>query len=200
MKPGPKKITPYSQLIEQHIIKTYKLLSEKDKRLYIAVEAIKLPHGGIVYLSTLVGCSRNVIYEGLKDLEGTEVLPENQIRKKGGGRKTAIETIPNINEIFLQVIDNSTAGDPMDNTIKWTNLGVKEISNKMAAQGISVSTTVVKKLLKKHNFKKRKAVKNETIGSCENRNEQFENINLIRSQYMQDGNPIVSMDSKKKNC
>ena len=200
MKPGPKKITPYSQLIEQHIIKTYKLLSEKDKRLYIAVEAIKLPHGGIVYLSTLVGCSRNVIYEGLKDLEGTEVLPENQIRKKGGGRKTAIETIPNINEIFLQVIDNSTAGDPMDNTIKWTNLGVKEISNKMAAQGISVSTTVVKKLLKKHNFKKRKAVKNETIGSCENRNEQFENINLIRSQYMQDGNPIMSMDSKKKNC
>jgi hypothetical protein len=50
------------------------------------------------------------------------------------------------------------------NTIKWTNLGVKEISHKMAEQGISISTTVVKKLLKKHNFKKRKAVKNETIG------------------------------------
>ena len=48
MKPGPKKITPYSQLIEQHIIKTYKLLSERDKRLYIAVEAIKLPQGGVL--------------------------------------------------------------------------------------------------------------------------------------------------------
>jgi hypothetical protein len=68
----------------------------------------------------------------------------------------------------------------------------------MAEQGISISTTVVKKLLKKHNFKKRKAVKNETIGSCENRNEQFENINSMRSEYEQDGNPIVSMDSKKK--
>lgn len=200
MKPGPKKFKPYSQLIEQHIIKTYNTLSEKDKRLYIAVEAIKLSQGGIVYLSTLVGCSRSIIYKGLNELKGTETSPKTRIRKKGGGRKTAIDTIPNINEIFLQVIDSSTAGDPMDDTIKWTNLGSKEISNKMAAQGVSVSTTVVKKLLKKHNFKKRKAVKNETIGSCENRNEQFENINSIRSQYMQDGNPIVSMDSKKKNC
>ncbi len=62
-----------------------------------------------------------------------------------------------------------------------------------------MSTTVVKKLLKEHGFKKRKALKNETIGSCENRNEQFENINSIREEYLQSGNPIISMDSKKKN-
>jgi len=53
--------------------------------------------------------------------------------------------------------------------------------------------------LKKHGFKKRKALKNQKIGSCENRNEQFENINSIRSEYLQNDNPIISMDSKKKN-
>jgi hypothetical protein len=199
MKPGPKKITPYSEEVERHIITTYNLLSEKDRRLYLAVEAIKLPKGGISYLSMLVNCSRTIIHDGLKELNEPELLPHSSIRKKGGGRKLAIETIPNINEVFHRVIEDSTAGDPMDGNIKWTNLSLKQISKRMANLGISVSTTVVKKLLKEHGFKKRKALKNETIGSCENRNEQFENINSIREEYLQSGNPIISMDSKKKN-
>ncbi len=199
MKPGPKRIKPYPEKVEQHIITTYNLLSEKDRRLYLAVEAVKLPKGGISYLSTLVNCSRTIIHDGLKELNEPELIPESGIRKKGGGRKLAMETIPDINEVFLQVIEDSTAGDPMDGDIKWTNLGLKQISKKMANLGVSVSTTVVKKLLKKHKFKKRKALKNETIGSCENRNEQFENIHSIREEYLQNGNPIISMDSKKKN-
>lgn len=199
MKPGPKRIKPYPEKVEQHIITTYNLLSEKDRRLYLGVEAVKLPKGGISYLSMLVNCSRTIIYDGLKELNEPELIPKSSIRKKGGGRKSLIEVIPNINEVFLQVIEYSTAGDPMDDHIKWTNLGLKQISKKMASSGVSVSTTVVKKLLKAHGFKKRKALKNEAIGSCENRNEQFENINSIRDEYLQSSNPIISMDSKKKN-
>jgi len=176
MKPGPKRIKPYSKTIEQSIISTYKLLSEKDKRIYLGVEAIKLPQGGLTYLSTLVGCSRNTIKEGLKELKEPNKMAQQGIRKKGGGRKLMTETKPHINDIFLLAIQDSTAGEPMDGDIKWTNLSIKEISKKMATFGISVSTTVVKKLLKKHGFKKRKALKNEIIGSCENRNEQFENM------------------------
>ena len=170
MKPGPKKIRPYSEEVERHIRTTYNLLSEKDRRLYLAVEAVKLPKGGISYLSRLVNCSRTIIHDGLKELNDPELLPRSSIRNKGGGRKLAIETIPNINEVFHQAIEDSTAGDPMDGNIKWTNLSLKQISKRMANLGISVSTTVVKKLLKEHGFKKRKALKNETIGSCENRN------------------------------
>lgn len=199
MKPGPKKIKPYSEEVERHIITTYNLLSEKDRRLYLAVEAVKLPKGGISYLSILVNCSRTIIHDGLKELNEPDLLPRPSIRNKGGGRKLAIETVPDINEVFHKVIEDSTAGDPMDGNIKWTNLSLKQISKRMANLGISVSTTVVKKLLKEHGFKKRKALKNETIGSCENRNEQFENINSIREEYLQSGNPIISMDSKKKN-
>jgi len=199
MKPGPKRINPYNKIIEGHIITTYNLLSEKDKRLYLAVEAVKLPQGGISYLSMLLKCSRVTIKKGLEELKNPEVLPDSRIRIKGGGRKLATETVPNINEIFLQVIENSTAGDPMDGNIKWTNLSLKEISRRMAEQGVSVSTTVIKRILKDQGFKKRKALKNETIGSSENRNEQFENINKFQSIYLQNGDPIISMDSKKKN-
>jgi len=199
MKPGPKKIRPYSVKVEQQIITFYNLLSEKDKRLYLAIEAVKLPRGGVSYLSALVNCSRTIIHDGLKELKKPEFIPVSSIRAKGGGRKQAIETIPGINEVFLQVIEDSTAGDPMDANIKWTNLGLNQISKRMTALGAPVSITVVKKLLKKHGFKKRKALKNETIGSCENRNEQFENINAIKERYLENGNPIISMDSKKKN-
>ena len=197
-KSGPKKITPYSNTVEQHTKITYNLFSEKERRIYIATEAEKLPRGGISYLSNLVQCSRTSIYAGLQQLKNIATIPTDRIRKKGGGRKPAIETTDNINEVFFQVIQDYTAGDPMDEKIKWTNLSLKQISNKMADRGVVIGTKVVKKLLKKHGFKKRKALKNQTIGSCENRNEQFENINSIRSEYLQNDNPIISMDSKKK--
>ena len=86
MKSGPKNITLYSKIIEQSIITTHNLLSEKDKRIYLAVEAIKLPHGGVTYLSGLVGCSRNTIKEGLKELKDPDKTPQYRIRKKGRGR------------------------------------------------------------------------------------------------------------------
>ena len=194
-KSGPKKITPYSNTVEQHTKITYNLLSEKERRIYIATEAEKLPRGGISYLSNLVQCSRTSIYAGLQQLKNIATIPTDRIRKKGGGRKPAIETTDNINEVFFQVIRDYTAGDPMDEKIKWTNLSLKQISKKMADRGVVIGTKVVKK----HGFKKRKALKNQKIGSCENRNEQFENINSIRSEYLQNDNPIISMDSKKKN-
>jgi hypothetical protein len=197
-KADPKKITPYSKKTEQYIKTTYDLLSEKDRRIYVATEAEKLPRGGIVYISELIKCSRNLIYAGLKQLTTPETIPKDRIRKEGGGRKSAIETIDKIDDIFLQVIHDHTAGDSMDETIKWTNLSPKQLSRKMAEKGVVTGKKVVKNLLKKHSFKKRKALKNQTIGSCKNRNEQFENIDFLRNEYMQQGNPIICMDSKKK--
>ncbi len=70
----------------------------------------------------------------------------------------------------------------------------------MKEEGIDISVTVVKKLLKRHGFTKRKAFKNARIGSSKNRNEQFENIAQLKEQYLMDGNPVVSMDTKKKSC
>ena len=75
----------------------------------------------------------------------------------------------------------------------------KKIAAKMKKKKINISVTVVKKLLKKHGFTKRKAIKSMAIGSSENRNEQFEKIAQLKEQYLLNGNPVVSMDSKKKN-
>lgn len=115
---------------------------------------------------------------------------------KGAGRKISIEIIENIDEVFLKVIDNHIAGDPMNGKIRWANLSHKKIAVKMKEKGISI--TVVKKLLKKHGFVKRKAFKNKAIGSSKNRNEPFENITKLKDRYLAEGNPVISVDSKKR--
>ena len=198
-KPGPKPFLPYTSDIENFIKETYSQLSEREKRTYAAVEALKLPRGGKSYISKLIGCSRNTIMKGIEELKKTVEKPQNRIRGKGGGRKSSIETIENIDEVFLKVIDDHIAGDPMDAKIRWTNLSHKKIAAKMKEERINISVTVVKKLLKKHGFTKRKAFKNMSIGSSKNRNEQFEKIAQLKGQYFLDGNPVVSMDTKKKN-
>ena len=198
-KPGPKLFSPYTQEIEGFIKETYSQLSEREKRSYAAVEALKLPRGGKSYISNLIGCSRTTLMRGIEELKKPGKKPGNRIRKKGGGRKPTIETIENINQIFLKVIEDHIAGDPMNGKIRWTNLSHKKIAAKMKKEKINISVTVVKKLLKKHGFTKRKAIKSMAIGSSENRNEQFEKIVQLKEQYLADGNPVISMDSKKKN-
>ena len=183
IKPGPKLLSPYPAEIEKHIKDTYSNLSEKDRRLYAAIEALKLPRGGKAYILQLLGCSKKTLYRGIYDLNNPNTESKNRIRKKGAGRRTSLETINNIDEVFLQVIDDHIAGDPMDEQIRWTNLSHKKIATKMSEKGLSISITVVKKLLKKHNFVKRKAFKNKPIGSSKNRNEQFENITKLKKQY-----------------
>jgi hypothetical protein len=200
-KPGPKLLSPYTEQVENLIKNTYLQLSEKDRRAYAAVEALKLPRGGIAYFARLVGCSRNTIKRGIGELSSpaSKSDTENRIRRKGAGRKPCIEIIENIDEVFLKVIDDYIAGDPMDEKIRWTNLSQKQIAEKMQQQGIGISVTVVKKLLKRHGFTKRKALKKKPIGTTKHRNEQFENIVRLKEKYIKDGNPVISVDTKKKS-
>jgi hypothetical protein len=176
----------------------YRNLSEKDKRLYAAVEALKLPHGGISYISELLECDRKTIQRGIKEVKKPQMIQKKGVRGKGGGRKEKIKSIANIDEIFLGIIKGHTAGDPMNEKIKWTNLSLKQIIEELKFKGIFVGKSIVKKLLKKHGYVKRQAQKMESIGSCKNRNEQFEKIAVLKKLYESNGNPVVSVDTKKK--
>ena len=199
IKPGPKQLLPYPAEIEKYIKDTYSNLTEKDRRMYAAIEALKLPRGGKSYIVRLLNCSKKTLYKGIYDLQNPNPDLKNRIRAKGAGRKTSIEIIKNIDEVFLKVIDDHIAGDPMDEKIRWTNLSHKKIAAKMKEEGITISVTVVKQLLKKHCFVKRKALINKAIGASKDRNEQFENITRLKNQYFADGNPVVSVDTKKKS-
>ena len=120
----------YKKEVEEFMVCFYNTLSEKDKRRYAAVEVKKLGHGGIKYISELLGCDEKTIMRGLKDLSSNPTH-EFHIRKKGSGRKKALDTIKDIDKIFLEVLKDQTAGDPMKEKVLWTNLTQKEISEEM---------------------------------------------------------------------
>lgn len=191
-----KKIPEESIIIMKNY---YNSLSEKDKRRYAAVEFSKLGWGGLQYISNIFDCDPRSIQKGLKELENETLGLDDRIRAKGGGRKKIIETTAYIDEIFLEVLKNYTAGDPMDDKVKWTNLTKKDISEHMKEYGIDASEHIVDQLLEKHGYVKRKAAKNETKKSVENRDEQFEKIDKLKTEYLEsDVNPVLSIDTKKK--
>lgn len=153
---------PYDVSVEQTMQQFYKTLSEKERRRYAGVEALKLGHGGIAYISNLLGCSRRTVSKGIKEVKTLDPdnEPDNRIRRPGGGRKPIEAVYPDIDEKFLAVLKHHTAGDPMDDKVRWTNLTHREIAEKLAQDHhICVSPPVIKKLLKKHLYRRRQAKK-----------------------------------------
>jgi hypothetical protein len=96
------------------------------------------------------------------------------------------------------VIENFIAGDPMNEKIRWLKLTRAEISERMKGFGINVSRNIVRKLMKKHNFVKRKMQRKRSLGKSANREEQFNNIAREKAKFMSSNNPVISIDTKKK--
>lgn len=191
---------PYAPEIEKAMGNFYQSLNEKDRRRYAGLEALKLGHGGRSYIASVLDCSRGTVSRGANEVSN---LPkrevERRIRKPGGGRKSYQEKWSKIDEKFLLVLRNHTAGDPMDEKVRWTNLTLGEIVKALREDhSIRVSKWVVRRLLKKHHYRRRKAQKKRTKKTVPHRNEQFENIARLIAEYEAAGNPIVCMDTKKK--
>ena len=119
---------PYSETHEEEMINLYKSLSEKDRRRYAAIEARKLGHGGITYVCSLFGCTDKTVRKGIMELLDAEALSRTGVRKPGGGRKSAEDRNEGIDDAFLSVLADHTAGDPMDDKVKWTALKCHDIA------------------------------------------------------------------------
>jgi len=153
---------PYDADTEIAMKKFYDSLSEKDKRRYAGIEALKLGRGGQKYIAKVLGCSRGTVKKGVwevSDLPAKEV--DKRIRQVGGGRKKYSEKWSKIDEQFLTVLKEHTAGDPMDERVVWTDLSHKEIQQLLGeTYQVWVSKPIISKLLKKHGYRRRKAQKN----------------------------------------
>jgi hypothetical protein len=155
----------------------------------------------MAYVSRVLGCSRKTVIKGLQELNDLQPAkqPKKTDKESGAGRKRYDETHPGIDEKFLEVLKYATAGDLMDEKVRWTTLGPWEIAQRLAERyEIKVSRTVIGKLLKRHHYRRRQALKKQTMKDVAHRNEQFENIARLIAEYEVSGNPIMSMDTKKK--
>jgi hypothetical protein len=136
----------------------YNNLNERDKRHFAALSTMQLPHGGKEYISSLLGIDTRTIYEGKIEFLNNKIERDG-IRKPGGGRKPIRNTYPKLDQVFLSVLKEHTAGDPMNENIIWTDLTRLEIVELLKNNGINVSKVVVADLLKKHGYVKRKIQK-----------------------------------------
>lgn len=193
-------IQNYHPEIESQMRSFYTSLSEKDRRRYAAIEVTKLGYGGTAYISKLLQCDEKTIRRGQRDLKAELSYETKRVRQNGAGRKQVLSTTPELDDVFLETLKHNTAGSPMDETIKWTNLSRSAIAKKLEEQGFKVSVTVVDKLLKKHHFRRRQAFKVEAgKKNIPQRDEQFKNIEELKLQYIAQGNSVLSMDVKKKS-
>lgn len=194
-----RQLKPYTEEIEEKMVKYYHSLSEKERRRYAAIEAEKLGYGGMSYIVRLFGCRPETVKRGCDDLKSRDLNNSRRMREKGGGRKKCLDIIEGIDEAFLRVIDRNTAGSPMNESEKWTHLTRQQIADLLKKEEeIKVSVTVVDQLLKKHNFRRRQAQRTKVTGTNPDRNEQFEKISNLIDSYQEESNPVISMDTKKK--
>lgn len=193
---------PYTPEIEKTMRGFYHSVNEKARRRYAGLEALKYGYGGRSYIAQVLGCSRNTVSKGAREVSG---LPQRavaeRIRQAGGGRKPYHVTWgAELDEQFLAVLREHTAGDPMDAMVRWTNLTPGEIVQALREDyGVRLSKYVVRQLLDKHHYRRRKAQKKQVLKSeIKHRNAQFEKIAQLKAEFEAAGNPIVSMDTKKK--
>ena len=131
-------------------------------------------------------------------MESEEELEATRQRKKGGGRKSLTKSNSLLVENFLKVLSNHTAGDPMREDVKWTNLSRRQISRRLKILGTPAGKNVVAQLLWQPGYRRRKSQKKRTMGQHADRNAQFENIAKIKNQYLSAGHPVISIDTKNK--
>ena len=183
--------------MEERIAMMLPQLNEKQKRLFLASEAIAYGRGGIAEVIRLSGFSRNTIKRGINEIKG-EIEYDGRIRKSGGGPKYTEEKYPGIEDNIRTLIDGSTYGNP-ERVLSYTTESLRKIENELKNQGIKVSYVTVAQILKSMGYSKHANQKMLQIGEPHpDRNAQFEHINKTASKYIAAGDPVISVDAKKR--
>lgn len=172
-------------------------LSERQRRIYLSVEAKHFGYGGITKVSKLSGMSRVLITKGKKELEENKNIPVGKSRKKGGGRKKAIDKYPGIKEELKKIIEPHTRGEP-ESALLWTSKSLRKISSELKEKGHTVSYRVVGEILKSEGFSLQENKKTDEGKTHSDRNEQFLHIHQKVKKFQGEGEPVISIDAKKK--
>ena len=201
------------EVIRNRIQTVMSILDERQKRIYLAAEAEALGRGGMGYVSDIANVNKNTLTAGKNDLEELrsstkstgDFSPDSEqkkksrrIRKRGGGRKSITETQPGIVEALLKLVDGDTYGNPQ-NPLSWTTKSIRKLSDELREEGYVISYVKVKQLLEQEGYSLQSNSKMKQVGKAhEDRDAQFQHINKTAAEYIASGEPVVSVDCKKK--
>lgn len=186
------------------ITRKYEMLApemdERRRRQWAAAEARELGYGGISLVSKATGISRPTIMVGIRELD----LPAEErardsvrIRRSGGGRRRLCDTDPQLLQALEALIDPGIRGDP-ESPLRWTCKSTKKLAEELTQQQHPVSARTVAALLYQAGYSLQANAKTREGSSHPDRNAQFEHINSHVQRFLSRGEPVISIDTKKK--
>ena len=184
----------------QEVARKYSNLSEtfneRSRRLWAGNESLSIGYAGIEILSQATGLSRSTVIKGMKEITDKREL-KNRIREPGGGRKREVDKKPGIREELIKMVESSTRGDPQCSLL-WESKSLRKLSAELREKGYNVSHVLVEKLLHDMEYSLKSNRKMNEGKSHADRNLQFEHINSMAREFMKEDQPVVSIDTKKK--
>jgi transposase len=172
-------------------------LDERGRRSFAAGEARSAGYGGIAAVSRVTGIAASTIGRGLKELACGPELPADRVRRHGGGRKALVETNATLLDDLLALVSPSERGDPMS-PLRWTCKGLRRLAKELGTRGHKISHTVVGELLKQQKFSLQANRKTREGDSHPDRDAQFAHINASVTRALAEQQPVISVDTKKK--
>ena len=172
-------------------------LDERARRLAAATEAAAAGYGGIAAVSRATGIAASTIGRGKKDLAGDTPLEPGRVRRAGGGRKSLVEKTPELEKDLLALVEPDSRGDPMS-PLRWTSKSLRHLADELVARGHAISHTIVGELLKAHKFSLQGNRKTKEGEDHPDRNAQFLHINKSVTKALANRQPVISVDTKKK--
>ena len=174
------------------------ILDERQRRLYAAVEAKVLGHGGVKRVSEATGVARGSIMAGLKELKDPENrLPQGRVRRSGGGRKRLVDRDPDLLVALEGLVDPAARGDPQS-PLRWTCKSLKQLARELSEQGHRISHVSVGILLKELGYSLQGNRKTLEGTDHPDRDAQFRYIQEKTQQALDAVQPVISVDTKKK--
>lgn len=180
----------------QGILAVLPTLNEKQQRMFLGLEATLLGHGGIKIISEITAVSKVTIGKGIKENAATQI-DDGRARKKGGGRQKKEEIYPDLIEQILKRVEPFVRGDP-ESTIRWIARSTRNIAADLKKNGYNVSHVVVANILKRLGYSLQANQKTNEGGKHPDRNDQFMHINETSKTFIANGQPVISIDTKKK--
>jgi hypothetical protein len=185
-------------------------LPEDHRRRYAAVEALKIGCGGITYVARGLGMSRRTIYTGMRELDAMDTgegsPPQRpsgnakRIRRPGGGRPKASERDEGLKQSFEDILAAHSAGSPTDPRVVWTDLKPMQLVGELLRRGFAIGRNTAAKLMKRAGYRRRSLRKELITGhvDADERDQQFRYIDALRRHAQARGNPLLCVDTKKK--
>jgi len=177
------------------------ILNEKQRRIVFAAEAEQLGRGGKSKISALTGMSRSTLNAGIADLrtlhENDLIIERGSIRRSGGGRKKNTETEPQLLSALESLVDPVSRGDP-ESPLRWTIKSTRTLAKELTEQGFKVGKSAVAVMLGQLGYSLQSNQKRLEGANHPDRNAQFEHINENVQNFINQGFPVISVDTKKK--